>query len=274
MSTFRPLSTRGAFVASSMPGAGARPFLPLDSRATRPFAAGLMVRPAEPALQEEMPLLEGDGAPEQADPATTAAPEVHAPETRWSEAAYPPPVSSAAARLQAEAVAEAVRLSESAASEFAEREAAREAEHAHLLADLEAQKQKTRAANERLGQLAGDLVRVRQALVEELRTTAGTLLLTGARRLANDSLRAQPGLLEEIVTEIVGAMAADMVTVRVNPADVERLAAVLGDRVRVTGDATVSAGCIAHGDAGSVDASIDAGIGALAAEVSAWKRTA
>ena len=205
-----------------------------------------------------------------ADESRPAAPEAPLPTTP----APAPTYTSAAARLQADALAEAIQQAERAAAELAERDALRAAEHAQLLADLDAQKQKAKATSERLGQLAGEMVRARAAMIEEVRTAAGTLLLTGARRLAGEALRAQPGLLEGLVTEIVDSMAADTVTLRVNPADVERLGATFGDRVRVVGDPAVAAGCIAQGDAGSVDASVDTGLGALAGEVSAWKRTA
>lgn len=285
VSTFRAMSTRGAFVPSATPGAAARAFSAMPMRSTTAFVAGLSVRGDRTDVAGVRPQdLDGayasatDGADEappaaaapQADETRPAAPETPAP----TAPAPAPTYTSAAARLQADALAEAIQQAERAAAELAERDALRAAEHAQLLADLDAQKQKAKATSERLGQLAGEMVRARAAMIEEVRTAAGTLLLTGARRLAGEALRAQPGLLEGLVTEIVDSMAADTVTLRVNPADVERLGATFGDRVRVVGDPAVAAGCIAQGDAGSVDASVDTGLGALAGEVSAWKRTA
>lgn len=269
VSSFRPLSTRGAFVPSSPGGAAARAFEPLQFARPRSFNAGLSFGVVP--VPSDAPAEEPEPAP-QLNLEGAAGADVEPDEDTPAPAA--PVVTSAAAKLRDAELEEALQRTERTAAELAEREAAREAEHRLLLADLESQKQKAKSTAERLGQLAGELVRARASLIEEVRASAGTLLLTGARRLAGEALRAQPGLLESLVSEIVHSMSADVVTVRVNPADVERLSATAGETIRVVADPGVQAGCVVYGDAGSVDASLDTGLGALAGEVSAWKRTA
>ncbi len=262
MATFRPLTTRGAFVPDTVIAARARSFSPLSLPSPSGFVGGIRVASGtpEPAPPREEREAEPEAAPE---PVEAAAP--------------PEPAAAPAPHAREEAAAELdelVQQNQALAAEFAERELVRTAEHAQLLADLDVQKAKVRAATDRLGQLAGELVRLQATLTAELRANAGTLLLVGARKLATESLREQPGLLEGLVRETVDTLACGNITVRVNPDDVERVRAAMGDAVRVFADPNVRAGCIAEGDAGLVDSTVDTAAGSLLAEVHQWKRTA
>jgi len=259
VATFRPLTTRGAFVPDTVIAARARSFSPLSLPSPSGFVGGIRV-----ASEAAPPREEPETAPEaEPEPVEAAAP----PEP------IPAPVRQAHEEAAAE-LHELVQQNQALAAEFAERELVRTAEHAQLLADLDVQKAKLRTASDRLGQLAGELVRLQQTLTAELRANAGTLLLVGARKLATEALREQPGLLEGLVRETVDTLACANITVRVNPDDAERVRAAMGDAVRVLADPQVRAGCIAEGDSGLVDSTVDTAAGSLLAEVHQWKRTA
>ncbi len=264
MATLHPMSPRGVFVPSTPTGGAMRAFSSLMPSRTMAFTAGLPTRdnaaPEAPPPVVEKPELPNDPPPAPGDegaPSAGAARHV-----------------SLAEQVQAEAIAKAVQGAEAMAAEHAELERVREAEHAHLVADLQAQKTRAAASTERLGQLAAELARLKQSMVAELRAHAGTLLLLGARKLAGEALQAQPGLLEALVRETVETLSSGGVTVRVNPADVERVQAAMGEGIRVLADGSVQAGCIAEGDAGIVDATLNTASGSLLAEVQAWKRSA
>ena len=262
MSTFTPLTTRGAFTPSPFLKAAPRAFASFAPVRSSAFTGGFLPAPnaASTASNHEV----GTVAPE---PSPALAPAAAAP-------VMPEPVATAAEQAQAAALAEAIRAAEATAADLIDRDRIRETEHQQLVADLEVQKARAKAATERLGQLAGELGRLRQAMLEEVRANAGTLLLLGARRLAGESLRAQPGLLESLVRDTVATLGGDHVTVRVNPEDVERVALAMGEGVRVVGDTSVRVGGIAEGDHGAVDATADTAAGSLLSEVVAWKRTA
>lgn len=262
MPTFRPLSPRGAFVPVIPAGSAIRPFSALAPEHSAAFTSGLTMGAAD---------VPGEPAPEASGLAD--APTSTPAEPGRSPASAPASVSLAE-QTQAEAIALAVQGAERTAAQHAELERVREAEHAHLVADLQAQKTRVAASSERLGLLAAELARLKTSMVAELRAHAGTLLLLGARKLAGDALHAQPGLLEALVRETVETLSSGAVTVRVNPGDVERVQSAMGDGIRVLADPTVLAGCIAEGDAGSVDATINTASGSLLAEVQAWKRSA
>lgn len=240
MTEFLPMNPRGAFVASSGAAGAPRSFAPMSSAPATAFAPGLHVKPA----QAEAP---SDSRPE-------------------SMPISPTPLDAQQTVLDS--------LREEMVTESNERERIRTAEHAASMADLERQKDRNQATNERLGQLAGELVRLREAMVHEVRGHAGALLLLGARRLAGEGLRGEAGLLESLVRQTVESLGGGSVMVRVNPEDVERLVAALKDQVRVVGDTSIHAGCIAESDFGSIDATVDGAAGSLLAEVHAWKRTA
>lgn len=260
MTAFRPLSTRGAFVPSTPLGTPERAFAPMSPSRAATFTAGFNVRAATagPTVRDAAPKVE-------VAPTVEAAPRVEA--TPTVEAAPVQPEKPIA-------VLAAIQEAEAASVAFAEREQVRAEEHAQILADLELQKAKTKANNERLGQLAGELVRMREAMVAEVREHVGAMLLLGARRLAGESLRGEPGLLEALVRHTVDGLGGGAVVVRVNPADAERLTGTLGDDVRVVADTSIHAGCIAQGDHGTIEATVDVAAGSLLAEVQAWKRTA
>ncbi|GDX82211.1 hypothetical protein LBMAG42_40220 [Deltaproteobacteria bacterium] len=261
MTAFRPLNPRGAFVPSSPLGTPERAFAPMSPARAATFTAGFNVRAAAafpaPVAREAAPKVERA-------PAVEIAPRVEAAPAPVATAQPEKPLAVHAAMQEAEATIAA----------FAERERVRAEEHAQILADLELQKAKTKANNERLGQLAGELVRMREAMVAEVREHVGAMLLLGARRLAGESLRGEPGLLEALVRHTVDGLGGGAVVVRVNPADAERLTGVLGDDVRVVGDTSIHAGCIAQGEHGTIEATVDVAAGSLLAEVQAWKRTA
>lgn len=264
VSTFRPLTTRGAFVPDTVIAARARTFQGMGAPRSQGFVAGF----AASIVRAELPVA---AAPPVVEPEPEPAPAEPAPEQVAAPVAPPPAPTP---DPHAEELAELLHQNQLLAAEYAEREKVRTAEHAQLVADLDAQKAKTKAANDRLGQLAGELVRLREAMIQELRSHSGTLLLLGARKLAGEALRTQPGLLEGLVRETVETLAGANITVRVNPEDVERITESMGPAVRVVGDPQVRAGCIAEGEAGLVDASVDTAAGSLLTEVQAWKRTA
>lgn len=266
MTAFRPLPTRGAFVPNTPLGTPERAFAPMSPARAATFTAGFNVRAA------------GQLPPVSAAATATPVAAVPAPQvaTVADEVAQPAPVATAPARAveTPTAVLAALEAAREIESTFHERERVRAAEHGQLLADLELQKAKTKANNERLGQLAGELVRMREAMVAEVREHAGAMMLLGARRLAGASLRGEPGLLEALVRHTVDGLGGGAVVVRVNPEDAARLGSTLGEDVRVVGDTSIHAGCIAQGDHGAIEATVDVAAGSLLAEVQAWKRTA
>ncbi len=243
MTEFQPTNPRGAFIASVGATGAPTPFAPMAGARAAAFTAGLHVKPA------------------QAEPPV---PQSHQAHKSFPDA--PAPVVPQQSALE--------RLSEEMVTENNERERIRAAEHAVSMADLERQKTRNQATNDRLGQLAGELVRLREAMVHEVRGQAGALLLLGARRLAGEGLRGEAGLLEALVRRTVDSLGGGSVVVRVNPEDVESLAAALNNEVRLVSDPSIHAGCIAESDFGSIDATVDGAAGSLLAEVHAWKRTA
>jgi flagellar biosynthesis/type III secretory pathway protein FliH len=157
-------------------------------------------------------------------------------------------------------------------AELIRREQSRAREHAAALAELEAERQKMRAANTRLGQLAGELQRLRAAMVAEMRAEASEILLQGARRLAHESLRADESLLAAMAIDAAAALGGDERVVRVNPDDVAALEGQLGDRFKVVADPKIEAGCIVEGHGGSIEATVEAAAAALRADTEAWRR--
>ncbi len=263
MTAFRPLSTRGAFVPSTPLGAPERAFAPMSPARAAAFTAGFNVRgdATFPRVSTTAPV-----AAVPAPPVATVADE----EVKPALVATAPDIATEAPAALTAATAAAREIE----SSFHERERIRAEEHGQLLADLELQKAKTKASNERLGQLAGELVRMREAMVAEVREHAGAMMLLGARRLAGEALRGEPELLESLIRSTVDGLGGGAVVVRVNPEDAARLGATLGDDVRVVGDTSIHAGCIAQGDHGTIEATVDVAAGSLLAEVQAWKRTA
>lgn len=161
-----------------------------------------------------------------------------------------------------------------AEAQFEASEALRAREHQMLLAELEAERKRLRDASARLGQLAGELTRVRGALLAEMRAQAGDVLLAGAQALATRALAADPGLLLSMVDEAVATLGGSGVTVRVNPDDVERVTLAFGGAATVIADEAVHAGCICEGATGTIDRRFDTANAALVAETAAWKKTA
>lgn len=186
----------------------------------------------------------------------------------------PPAPREAKVELPVEvATAEPVTLSV-AEAQFEANEALRAREHQMLLAELEAERKRLRDASARLGQLAGELTRVRGSLLAEMRAQAGDVLLAGAQALATRALAADPALLLAMVDEAVATLGGSGVTVRVNPVDVERVSSAFGGAATVIGDEGVHAGCICEGTTGTIDRRFDTANAALVAETAAWKKTA
>ncbi len=158
-----------------------------------------------------------------------------------------------------------------AEQQFAENEALRAREHEMLLAELEAERKRLRESTARIGQLCGELVRLRGQALQQLREGAGPLMVEGARALATEGLRAQPELLARMVDEACDAVGRVGAVVRVHPADVEQLQPLLAPGIEVIADPTVLAGCICEGPTGRVDRRVEAGAEALAAETAVWK---
>ncbi len=161
-----------------------------------------------------------------------------------------------------------------AEAEFSANEALRAREHQMLVAELEAERKRLRDASARLGQLAGELTRVRGSLLAEMRAQAGDVLLAGAQALATRALVADPALLLAMVDEAVATLGGSGVTVRVNPVDVERVSGAFGGAATVIADEGVHAGCICEGATGTIDRRFDTANAALVAETTAWKKTA
>jgi flagellar biosynthesis/type III secretory pathway protein FliH len=147
------------------------------------------------------------------------------------------------------------------------------AEHAAAVAVAAEHAERANVNSRRLGALIAELGRLREGLVAELRAEAGDVLLVGARRLAGQALQEQPGVLEALVEECVDALGSGALVIRVNPEDVERVQAVVSEGVRVVPDASVGAGCVVEGDGTRVAATVAGGVGSLADELAAWRRS-
>jgi flagellar biosynthesis/type III secretory pathway protein FliH len=159
-------------------------------------------------------------------------------------------------------------------AELIRREQARQAEFQLRLAELDAERAKLQSATARLGTLAGELVRTRQSMVEQLRTEAGELLLSGARRLAGESLRAHPDLLAARASELAIQLGSGAVRVRVSPTDSETLTPLLDGNFSVIADPAIEAGCFVESAHGAIDGSLPATLEALRAETQVWRRSA
>jgi flagellar biosynthesis/type III secretory pathway protein FliH len=255
------LSPRGGFQPSAfLRRAAESPFVPLTPGRTA-FTAGLPIRTAPAANVSEERTATRDDAPSA--PAVTSAPKA---------APAPVPVGEREALLAARvAELEAALAAQAARHEEDSRIAAAE-QHAATQNALQ-NEQRARGNSERLGSLIADVGRLRDRLVAEVRAEAADLLLVGARRLAGRALRSDPGVLEALVGECVDALGGTVLVVRVNPDDVERVQAAVGDSVRVVPDASVVAGCLAEGEGTRVDASLGTTVGTLAAELAAWRRS-
>lgn len=124
----------------------------------------------------------------------------------------------------------------------------------------------------RLHNMAEGLLSARRRLVDELREGVGSLILAGARKLAGEALRDQPGLVEALVADAVATLGRDGLVVRVAPSDAERARLALqGTGAEVIADAAVDGGCVATTPFGSVDASFATAAEALRIVVERWQ---
>jgi flagellar biosynthesis/type III secretory pathway protein FliH len=152
------------------------------------------------------------------------------------------------------------------------RDATREAEHAAALRALEAQRKELQAAIERVGQVARAVDGARGAIVEELRTGIGGVILEAARRMAGHALHADPSLVETMVEEAARALGREGLVVRVAPQDAALLAPRLGAMgVVVREDPSVDAGAICEGPSGRIDASLASATSAIASVLAQWR---
>lgn len=251
---YQSLPSRGSFAPSAFvrPG-GQRQFVPMTPGRSA-FVSGVPV--AAPRI-ESAPM-------EAAAPAE--APEVHAaPVARAPSAGREAELEARIAELEATVVEqrrqhdEVLRLAH--------------AEHQMALASANAAEAAAASNSQRFGRMIGELGHLRERAAAELRAEAGEIILTAARRLAGRALQVSPGVLEELVNECVEALGGRALIVRVNPEDVERVAAAVSGGVRVVPDASVHAGCIAEGEGTRVEATMSGGLSTLADELAAWRRT-
>lgn len=159
-------------------------------------------------------------------------------------------------------------------AELIRRDQARQVEHESRIAELEIERQKLHAASTRVGSVAGELVRARVAMIDQFKSAAGSLLLAGARRLAGESLSAQPELLANRANELAALLGDGDVRVRVNPADHAALAPLLPDSMSLVSDTNVGAGCIVESSHGSVDGSVSTAGRGLDHQTAAWRKSA
>jgi flagellar biosynthesis/type III secretory pathway protein FliH len=171
-------------------------------------------------------------------------------------------------RIEAEALARAeCSLRERLALESDSARAAREA--------LALEAASAREAAVRLGAAAEALVQARGRLLADLRAQAGEAVLAMARRVAGEALRVDPLVLQGLVDEVVEALGATGLSLRVSPADADRVRGALRDRgIHVIADDHVDAGMVGDGLGGTFDASLDAGFAAMRRAVDAWALSA
>lgn len=150
--------------------------------------------------------------------------------------------------------------------------------HAHarevaaLHSELGRARAESHAAIEELNRLAGSLTALHTSLLIELRAHAADVIIATATHLAGEGLRVQPELLDTLITEAIAALGMDGLVLRVSIADEARVrAAFEPQNVRVLADERVSAGCIAQGTAGTIDASLDTAFAALTAAGAQWQ---
>lgn len=152
------------------------------------------------------------------------------------------------------------------------RDLARERAHSAALASLAAAEAEARSAAGTLREATESVRAMRRGLVDEVRATTAAVILEAARRIAGDALHADPALLNAIVDEAVRTLGRDGLVVRVAPVDGERVRKALGaGDITVVEDPTITAGCVCEGLAGSIDASVECAVAAVAAVLEQWK---
>lgn len=217
-------------------------------------------------------------APATWRPMTLAAASAPAPTpARRAAPSPPPPAEEPAAPAEGapspgpDLQAEIERLgAELAAERAAHAETGRKLEEAAALASRNAASLEAEA--DRLRQVADGLVATRRRLVEELREAAGVLVLAGARKLAGEGLRTQPGLVEALVDDAVAMLGRDGLVVRVGPGDVDRVTlALTGSGAQIVADTTITGGCFAATPFGAVDATVQTAAAALQLVVERWQ---
>jgi flagellar assembly protein FliH len=141
--------------------------------------------------------------------------------------------------------------------ERAEAEAARQREHEAQMKHLHSLATSLRAA-------ADELAARRKALIEEVQPQAVRLAIAIAGRLVMRELETDaPVALAAAREALQGISSADVVRIRLNPNDRERLADALrgelgGDGVEITADGSVGrGGCVVDTRFGTIDATID-----------------
>ncbi len=140
-----------------------------------------------------------------------------------------------------------------------------EAAGAGAAASVDVEVARLRAATEALGV-------TRRRLVDDIREGVGHLVLAGARRLAGEGLRDQPGLVESLVQDAVASLGRDGLVVRVAPDDLARVTRALeGSGAQVLADPAITGGCTAATPFGSLDATVDTACAALERVVAQWQ---
>ncbi len=246
---YQSLPAKGAFDPSDfVKSAGQRPFVGL--------------RPHGGTFTSGVPLADASAAPPGSPASASVFPAANlAPEPPTARSAR---LEARVAELEAELTAQGERHATELRVSLAEGAAA--------LAHGAERDSRGPENAQRLASLIAELARLREKFVAEMRAEAGAVLLVGARRLAGQALQTQPGALEALVEECVAALGGTTLLIRVNPDDVERVAAAVGPGVRVVPDPSVRAGCVAEGEGTRVEATIEGSSTSLAAELAAWKR--
>jgi flagellar biosynthesis/type III secretory pathway protein FliH len=178
-----------------------------------------------------------------------------------------PAVDTAAAATAAAAAAaaalEAATAAATAAREAAEIEAERLAE---VRAAFEVEVERARAFAEALEAAQSKLVR-------EIRGEVAQIVLAAARAIAGEALHADPLLLDAMVSTAVEAFGRDGLVVRVAPADAPGVR-LRHPELEVREDATLEAGMVATGPAGSLDASFGRATTAIEDALARWREGA
>lgn len=148
---------------------------------------------------------------------------------------------------------------------------AAEAEAAERLAEQEA---RFTSELRRLEAVVAGLQEYREVLAAEARDACGRLVVQAVRRVAVRTPEVLDAVLEARCAEVAESMVGGgAVTVRVHPDDMTLAGRLLGERPgwRLVPDPALKGGCIAEGEAGRMDASLDAGLDAIQEAVKAWR---
>ncbi len=141
-------------------------------------------------------------------------------------------------------------------------------------AELAAARAEIDAVKETLAAMADALDARRAALSAEARAAAGGLVLQAIERISGELPEALEGLLRSRVNNAAESLVgSSAVVLRVRPDDLALATELVGDRSgwRVEADASVTGGCLAISEAGTIDGSLEAALTGIRSAAASWR---